>query len=656
MQKRVISLMLAIVLVLSTLVISSASVGAVEIAEDLDNPTIISTESGIGGDVIIKWNPVPNAVKYRVLHLRSDGYWKEIGDTYDTTFTGKGATNGATYTYAVACISEDGEEVSGYSRKCSHKYVSTPTFKPLTAGFDYSNHSPYINIEWNKVNGAVKYILFYQLDNNWIKLVETTSTSYQAKGPKPNTVYTYAVKAITADGWESGIDENGKSIAYKASYKALTPIAVGEQINLNDEIKKLKDAPIYGKNISSWVVSNPQSVCHRPNSKYLTGIKENTSSFLTVTATDGSKLYLFVRVMSFNEAIKGVCCKISGRHNDDWLKSTGVLSPQNLKDNPEYVNFKDAKVDVPLYNGKTGTGNSGVVPNGQLAQITDYYYTGSPKTSRFKVTYLDSKKTGWVEERYALINALGLTPSYRVSLSFASNRAYTYHKAKGILDGRLYNMFNYKGGTSDYITYISGITDGKNPDHKSYYNYNTAWLRFDFAKKLANEQARLLQEGYGIRIYDAYRPHAVTSYIDEAWDNYINKYDLTEKSSTKNFKAWNPKTKKYDIYVDCSKNPLTYQIASPNYVSRHNFGAAVDISLVIAETGTEVDMPTLMHDLSWNAEYGKWINGSSKGAQNARYLLTAMRYGGFDTYYGEWWHFQDNSISYDNAVIYCASN
>ena len=622
MKKRVISLMLAIVLVLSTLVISSASVGAVEIAEDLDNPTIISTESGVGGDVIIKWNPVPNAVKYRVLHLRSDGYWKEIGDTYDTTFTGKGATNGATYTYAVACISEDGEEVSGYSRKCSHKYVSTPTFKSVTEGFDYSKHSPYINIEWNKVNGAVKYILFYQLDNNWIKLIETTSTSYQAKGPKPNTVYTYAVKAITADGWESGIDENGKSIAYKASYKALTPIAVGEQINLNNEIKKLKDAPIYGKKISSWVVSNPQSVCHRPNSKYLTGIKENTSSFLTVTATDGSKLYLFVKVMSFNEAIKDVDCRISGRRLD-----APVTKKANGNINTDYT---EAELSVKLYNNKTGTGWSCYVPNGTKAKITDYYGTKSPSTSRFKVSYTYNKQTkvGWVEENYALINANQLTPSYEVKMSFYGELSYTYHDkvAKDIKKTEIYNMFNFKNNGD----IIPGINDIKR------YNLNIAWLRFDFAKQLAEEQARFLQQGYRIKIYDAYRPYSVTKAIDTKWDNYVKTLPYSERNEQSSWGAY-----------------LTNQIAN---VSIHNYGAAVDMNLVNAENGVELTMPTKMHDLSWNAEYSKWIDGSSEGAKNARYLLNAMtNYGGFGYYAGEWWHFQidTSKLNDSDKVIYC---
>lgn len=595
-MKKIISLILAFVLVLSTLIFSTVSVGAVE---KLDTPSIISTESGVGGDVVIKWNPVPNAVKYQVLHKTSSGVWKKMGDTTDTTFIGKGAKSGATYTYSVRCISEDGKTfTSDYNSKgWSHKYVDTPVISKLTPELNK------IDIKWNAVAGASMYRVFYRSGNNWVKLVDTKSTSCKGNNPKTNSVYTYTVRAVSADGkkFESGIND-GKSIVYKASVVNLK-VKVGGLINLNDVVKTHKDAPIYGKKIpiGNWVVSN-SNIYHKTGSKYLIGMNENSSGIVTVTATDGSKMFLSVRVMSFNEAIVGVYCRLSGRNKNAPADS--------------------ARTELPIYTNKTGESTVVTLSEGEYkeAQILEYYSSSAgPTKSRFRVKYKQGKKevTGWVTENYVLINAYGLTPSYDVSLSFATNKSYPNHKSKTKYNG-LYNMFNFNG------SYISGMSD------KSYYNYhNTAWLRFDFAKKLAKEQARFLRDGYKLKIYDAYRPYAVTRKIKSVWTDYI-----------------------------VNKNASGGQIAG---ISIHNCGAAVDVSLVNLETGVELDMPTTMHDLSNNSSHGVWQQSSGKAVDNARYLYRAMTtYGGFGVYKGEWWHFQDDNFqtgtANKNRVYYCIDN
>ena len=88
--------------------------------------------------------------------------------------------------------------------------------------------------------------------------------------------------------------------------------------------------------------------------------------------------------MSFNEAIKDVDCRISGRRLD-----APVTKKANGNINTDYT---EAELSVKLYNNKTGTGWSCYVPNGTKAKITDYYGTKSPSTSRFKVSYTYNKQ------------------------------------------------------------------------------------------------------------------------------------------------------------------------------------------------------------------------------------------------------------------------
>ena len=70
--------------------------------------------------------------------------------------------------------------------------------------------------------------------------------------------------------------------------------------------------------------------------------------------------------------------------------------------------------------------------------------------------------------------------------------------------------------------------------------------------------------------------------------------------------------------------------------SRHNFGVALDLTLVDAN-GKELAMQTSMHDLSW-------YSASKRNNGNAAILYRIMTGAGFKDLYSEWWHFQDNEI------------
>ena len=70
-------------------------------------------------------------------------------------------------------------------------------------------------------------------------------------------------------------------------------------------------------------------------------------------------------------------------------------------------------------------------------------------------------------------------------------------------------------------------------------------------------------------------------------------------------------------------------------VSRHNYGLAMDMTLVQASDKEELEMQTKMHDLSWHSM-------RSKNNANAELLRSFMEPAGFGMIRSEWWHFQDN--------------
>lgn len=124
------------------------------------------------------------------------------------------------------------------------------------------------------------------------------------------------------------------------------------------------------------------------------------------------------------------------------------------------------------------------------------------------------------------------------------------------------------------------------------------------ADMLMEAYNKFREDGYTIKIYDAYRPKSA-------------QYKL------------------YDIVQDSRfiANPYTGN-------SWHQRGRAVDMSLINLATGEELEMPTPMHTFSLDAartHSGSW---SEEARKNVEYMTSVMESVGFGTIETEWWHFE----------------
>jgi D-alanyl-D-alanine dipeptidase len=144
------------------------------------------------------------------------------------------------------------------------------------------------------------------------------------------------------------------------------------------------------------------------------------------------------------------------------------------------------------------------------------------------------------------------------------------------------------------------------------YEGNHAYLRDEAAVALSLANADLRRDGYGIKIYDAYRP-VMASEAMVAWAQRTNRNDLLR-----------------DGYIAAR--------------SRHNLGVAVDVTLVFLQTGNEVPMGTTFDTFS-TAAHTKNARGGF--LQNRERLKTALERHGFTNYEKEWWHF---SYDVENPV------
>ena len=130
-----------------------------------------------------------------------------------------------------------------------------------------------------------------------------------------------------------------------------------------------------------------------------------------------------------------------------------------------------------------------------------------------------------------------------------------------------------------------------------------AFLQRPAAEALVRAHQRLLAQGYGIVIFDGYRPWRVTKLF----------WDLTP-ADKKDF------------------------VADPRKGSRHNRGCAVDLSLYDLGSGREVEMPSAYDEMTERA-HPDYAGGAPEARARRDLLRTAMEAEGFTVYAVEWWHF-----------------
>jgi D-alanyl-D-alanine dipeptidase len=138
---------------------------------------------------------------------------------------------------------------------------------------------------------------------------------------------------------------------------------------------------------------------------------------------------------------------------------------------------------------------------------------------------------------------------------------------------------------------------------KAVYKQARAFLQRPAAEALVRVNQSLRRQGYGLVVFDGYRPWSVTKVF---WDA-------------------TPEEKK--IFV-----------ADPSKGSRHNRGCAVDLSLFDLKTGAEVKMPSEYDEMTERAHIN--YECAMPEPKRLRELLRAsMAAEGFAVYEPEWWHY-----------------
>ena len=178
----------------------------------LATPEITGFEGSAQG-VNIRWNAVDGAAKYRVYYKGKNG-WTRMATTDKTSYLDTDVSYGSTYTYTVRCVDDaDSKFVSDFNNN-GWKYTYQLDTPQIT-GFKSTGKG--VEISWDKVNGAEKYRVYYKNKNgNWVKMGESTGTSFIDDDVKVGSTYTYTVRCINdpLTKFTSGYDPDGWTYTY----------------------------------------------------------------------------------------------------------------------------------------------------------------------------------------------------------------------------------------------------------------------------------------------------------------------------------------------------------------------------------------------------------------------------------------------------------
>lgn len=276
----------------------------------------------------------------------------------------------------------------------------------------------------------------------------------------------------------------------------------------------------------------------------------------------------------------------------DIRKPWGTTEPTFGSKDGKFVGCRIRTTEKALY--YAAKGRKTAVPEDLQKKITQVY--------RNKLYFDWWNNSLKVKKDVTLINISDFIPSLDIRLDLSRNP----------------NSFKIGGEE------IPNLTDKQFSYNEGSCNGTECWLKIEVAKKLLQAQQIFVRDGYGIIVYDAYRPYSVSQKINRNFGQFLKEKGDDFK------KEW------FGI--------LGQEWFLAQHASTHNYGIAVDISLKELNTGNELKMPSPIHTLDKRSAYDYWHDESGEGTKNALYLRKVMQSVGFTPLRSEWWHFSDQII------------
>lgn len=320
----------------------------------------------------------------------------------------------------------------------------------------------------------------------------------------------------------------------------------------------------------------------------------------------------------------------------EQLSNSDIL-PVDVKAVVNYSTIWPIK-ELTVYSDAAKTTEIGKVDGGKAFCVLGL------EENMFRIRYAQDTY-GYIDSNYCMINLpdmLGDLLEYDIANSYAS-------------------LFNFHGVPIEGVT--GQIVVGYEKVLHDEATYLVPYL-YPSALKLETAGNTAREKGYGLKIFDAFRPQIATKdlykrMVDKcptpiplptalpAYNEEPGKIPEKKPVTTPETDAVaEPLPEEYlNQFKKADGTPMTYQefitdnnryklnYFLANGTSRHNRGAALDMTLT--KKGENQEMQTIIHDLCWYSE-------TSRNTSAAKALASIMKSAGFGGLVSEWWHFQDN--------------
>jgi len=209
--------------------------------------------------------------------------------------------------------------------------------------------------------------------------------------------------------------------------------------------------------------------------------------------------------------------------------------------------------------------------------------------------------------KYIIVIAFGMCLSFQMNAQskFSSDKSdfvvLTDVVPDVILEIRYYSTYNFVGSRIDG------------------YEEPIALITKEAAAALKKVSDYVMKRGYRLKIYDVYRPQIAVDHFAR-WARIYN--DTLTKQS---------------FYPEKDKRVL-FKEGYISHHSGHTRGSTVDLTLVDAKTGKDVDMGGPFDYFS-ELSHPSYPNITEQQKKNRMILRDAMVRGGFRPMSTEWWHF-----------------
>lgn len=193
----------------------------------------------------------------------------------------------------------------------------------------------------------------------------------------------------------------------------------------------------------------------------------------------------------------------------------------------------------------------------------------------------------------------------------------------------------------DGFVYVDDIIPTAELDIRYYTDYNFVGEKIDgyvaplailttqAADALKVAADKCAEDGYHIRIYDAYRPK-------KAVQNFV-RWAQTDEASMK------------EVFYPSMEKDILFKDGYISKKSRHSRGSTIDMTIVDKD-GNEIDMGGYFDLLDIRSNYDTdKITGEQH--DNREYLKDIMDEAGFDSIRTEWWHFQLRDEPYPDTYF-----